>query len=111
MAGSELLVRTVDGPGSSATSPSFTSEKSPDNILSGQVAVGTSSTLVVAARAARKSVTLTPTSSVVYYVGPTGVSTTTGVYVAAGASITISTTAAVYAVGAAGFTLSYVETY
>lgn len=78
-----------------------------------QVAVGTSSTLVVAARAGRRSVTLTSTSAVVFYVGNSGVTASTGQYVAAaaGASITVATTATVYAVGASAVTLSYLETF
>lgn len=80
-------------------------------IVTGQVAITTSSTLVAAARAARRQIVLTPTSSVVYYVGASGVTSSTGLYVAAGASITIDTTAAVYAVGASNVTISFVETF
>ena len=118
MAGSELVVRIRDSSGAdvpnfigSTSNPSVTSEKSPGNIATGQVAVTTSATLVVPARTARKSVTLTPTSSVVYNIGTSGVTTSTGVYVPAGASITLSTTAEIYAVAPVGFTLSYVETF
>lgn len=85
--------------------------KGGSNIATGQAAVTTSSTLVVAARTGRQKVTLSPTSSVVYYVGNTGVTTATGVYVAAGATITLDTAAAIYAVGASAVTISYVEFY
>jgi len=120
MAGSELPVRIVDGNGQQVTSfggggstanPSVTSEKSSDNLVTGQVAVGTTSTLVVAARAGRKTVTLTPTSSTVYYIGNTGVTTANGMYVAAGGTVTLTTTAAIYAVGAAALTISFGETF
>ena len=77
----------------------------------GQVAVTTSATLVAAARATRQRIIISPTSSVVFYVGNAGVTSGTGVYVAAGASITLDTTSAVYAVGASNVTLSYVELY
>lgn len=79
------------------------------SIATGQVSVTTSSTLVVAARTARQKVTITPTSSTVFYVGNAGVTTTTGLYVAAGAAITLDTSAAIYAVGASALTVSFVE--
>lgn len=76
-----------------------------------QIAVGTSATLVVPARSGRQRAILTPTSSVVYYVGGSNVSVSTGTYVPAGGSITLDTSAAIYAAGAAAFTLSYVELF
>lgn len=79
------------------------------SIATGQVAVGTTSTLVVAGRALRQKVTLSPTSSVVYYVGNNGVTTSNGLYVAAGGVLTLDTTAAVYAIGASALTVSFVE--
>jgi len=120
MAGSELPVRIVDatgaqvtsfGGGGSTSNPSVTSEKAPDNVAYGQVAVTTSATLVAAARPARKSITLTPTAATVYYVGNTGVTTANGLYVAAGGSVTLATTAAIYAVGASAVTITYAETF
>lgn len=81
------------------------------NLATGQVAVSTSATLVVAARATRQSVVLSPTTSVVYYVGGVGVTSATGIYVAAGASISLATAAAVYAVGASAVTISYAELF
>lgn len=89
----------------------FVVAKGGGTLATGQVAVTTTSTLVAAARAGRQQITLSPTSSVVYYVGATGVTTATGVYVAAGASITLETAAAVYAVGASNVTISFVELY
>lgn len=82
-------------------------------IATGQVAVTTSDTLVCAARAGRNSVTISSASAVAFYVGATGVTSSTGLYVAAvaGASITLDTAAAVYAVGASNLTLTYIENY
>lgn len=82
-------------------------------IATGQVAVTTSATLVAAARAGRKSITISSTSAVVFYVGAAGVTTGTGLYVAgaAGATVTLDTSAAVYAIGASAVTLSYLENY
>lgn len=83
------------------------------NIVTNQVNVGTSATLVVAARTGRQKVTLTSTSAVVFYVGGATVTAANGLYVAAaaGASVTLDTAAAVYAVGGAAVTISYAEFY
>lgn len=80
-------------------------------ITTGQVSVATSATLIAAARTSRQKITLSPTSSVVYYVGAAAVTTTTGMYVPAGASITLDTAAAVYAVGTATVTITFAEFY
>lgn len=93
------------------TNKAFIQGNGSDSFATGQANVTTSSTLVAAARSGRRSITLTPTSSVIYYVGNSGVTTTNGIYVAAGASITLTTSAAIYAVGAAAVTISYVETF
>lgn len=93
------------------TNGAYSVNKGGSNIATGQVAVTTAATLVVAARTGRQKVTLSPTSSTVYYVGATGVTTASGVYVAAGSSVTLDTAAAVYAVGAAAVTISYIEFY
>lgn len=79
------------------------------SIATAQVAVGTTATQVVAARAGRKSVTLTSTSA--FWVGATGVTSTTGFPVAAGGSITLNTAAAVFAVSAAATTVAAIEDY
>ena len=81
------------------------------SVAAGQVAVGTSATLAVPARAGRRSVTFSPTTNVAYFVGGPGVTTATGFAVAAGGATTIQTAGEVYAVGAAGFTLSFIENY
>lgn len=69
----------------------------------------TSASKIVDARAGRTKVTITPTSAVVFYVGPSGVSASTGLYVAAGATVTLDTAAEVWAVGVAAVTLTAIE--
>lgn len=95
------------------TNGAYVITKGGSSIVTGQVAVTTSSTLVAAARTGRQSITITSTSAVVFYVGATGVTTATGLYVAAaaGATVTLNTAAAVYAIGASAVTLSYLETF
>lgn len=89
----------------------FVVSKGGNSIATGQVAVGTSATQIAPARAGRQKITLSPTSATVYYVGPAGVTATSGVYVAAGGTITLDTTAAIFAVGAAALTVSFIEYY
>jgi hypothetical protein len=81
------------------------------SLATGQVSVGTNATLIVPARSSRVRLILSPTSPVVYYVGGSTVAPGAGVYVAAGASITIDTSAAVYAVGASPVVISYAEMF
>jgi len=99
--------RTV---GASAPSPQGGARGSA-SMATGQASVSTSASLVVAARAGRVKVTITPTSATVFYVGNAGVTATNGLYVPAGAAVTMDTQAAIYAVGAAALTVSYVEYY
>ena len=84
-----------------------------DDILTGQVSVGTTMTLIVAANPARKSVLITNiTGTQVIYVGPLGVTTSNGSYLhsAAGSNVTINTKAAVYGIAVtAAQTVSYLE--
>lgn len=89
-------------------------------IATGQIAVTTSATQIVPARTgnaqgvgARKRLILSATSAVVWYVGAAGITSATGLYVAAaaGSSVTLQTTGAVFAVGASAVTISYVEEY
>lgn len=91
------------------TNGAFSVSKGGSSIATGQVAVTTTATQIVPARAGRQKITLSPTSSTVYYVGAAGVTTTTGLYVPAGGTITLDTAAAVFAVGAAALTVSYIE--
>ncbi len=85
----------------------------PTTIATGQVSVGTSSTLVVAARTGRTSVTITMLGGVDAYLGVTGVTTSTGTLLlgAKGASFTLNTSAAVYGVAASTVSVSYEEEF
>jgi len=87
--------------------------KGGSSIATGQVNLtAANGTLIVAARAGRQKVTITPTSATVFYVGAAaGVTAGTGLYVAAGASITLDTAAAIYGIGAAAVTVTYIEFY
>ena len=82
-------------------------------IATGQVSVGTTSTLVVAARAARQSVTVAVGAANTCAFGNNPVTTTTGfpLQPVAGATITLPTSAALYAVCSATTTVSYVEAF
>ena len=99
--------------GSVVTSPSVGS----GSINSNQVSVGTTATLVAAARTGaqgtgRIAITIINSGTAPVFVGASGVTTGTGVAVAVGASITINTTAAIYSVCASGTqTVSFLETF
>lgn len=83
-------------------------------LAAGQVTLGTTATLIAAARAGRTKITITSTAATVFYVGGSGVTAANGFYVAAaaGASVTLDTAAAVYGVVAAGTLLvAFIETY
>jgi hypothetical protein len=83
------------------------------NIATGQVAVGASPILIVAARVGRQRVTISVGAANACVVGPAGVSATTGFPLpVANQSITIDTAAAIYGnCPTASTTVSYVETY
>lgn len=84
------------------------------SIASGQVSVGTSATQIVAARAMRKEVVIVNTSTTIVYLGASGVTTGTGLYLAgvAGQLIKLRTAAAVYGIVATGTeTVSFMEEY
>jgi hypothetical protein len=78
-----------------------------------QVAVGTSATLIAAARAGRQKLLLTLGAANDCYLGVSGVTTTTGFRVKGvdGATATLDTAAAVYGVCAAATTISYLEEF
>ena len=118
--GSPFTTALVDNNGNYIAMPSTNSDGSQSaravggpTLVTGQVPVTTSATPVVPARAGRMSVTLSSTSAVVFYVGPSGVTTANGLYVSgvAGASVTLQTQAAVFAVGAGAVTISYAENF
>lgn len=79
------------------------------SIATVQKNVTTTASKIVNARPGRTKVTITPTSAVVFYVGPSGVTAANGLYVAAGATVTLDTAAEVWAVGAAAVTLTAIE--
>jgi hypothetical protein len=86
------------------------------NLASSQVSVDTTSggKLIAAARAGRGAVTIINTGTIAVFIGPSGVTTSTGALLPgiAGASITIPTTAAVYGIVSNGSqTVSVLETY
>lgn len=93
--------------------PMSTTPRGAGSIAAGQVAVTTSATQVVAARAGRASVTLSSATAVAFWVGPTGVTSANGFSVpaTAGTPITILTSAAVFAVGASAVTITYLEIF
>lgn len=103
----------LDAPTTNADGSRSTRAVGAPSIAAGQVAVQTTATQVVGPRVGRQSVTITATSAVVFYVGPSGVTAANGQYVAAaaGASIRVDTAAAVFAVGASALTVSYLETF
>jgi len=80
-------------------------------IASGQVTAGTAAVRVVAARTNRQDVVIAPTSRVAYYVGPAGVTATTGIPVLDGGAITLETTAEVWVVAASSVQMGFVETF
>lgn len=83
-------------------------------IASGQAAPTTSSgsTAIASARETRKRIVLVNHGIVDVYIGATGVTTSTGLKLAVGASVTLYTTAAVYGVTASGTgAIHYIEEY
>jgi hypothetical protein len=74
----------------------------PTNFVAAQATVGTTATLIVAYRQNRGSVTIANTGTSAVYLGPAGVTTATGLYLAAagspGSSITLTSSAAIYGV-------------
>jgi len=81
------------------------------SIATGQISTGTTATLIVATRAARKRVILTVGAANSCAFGPAGVTLTTGfpLQPAAGATLTVDSAAALYAVCSATTTISYME--
>ena len=107
------------GIGNSAQDPFYVTQgAAPGNIATSQAASSISpaaATQIVAARPGRASVTFTNiTGTQPIYFGPSGVTVSTGLFLAgtAGASITIPTSAAVFATSpTAAQTISVLEAY
>ena len=94
----------------------FASAQGLPNFASSQVSVDTTSggKLIAAVRTGRGAITIINTGPIAVYIGPSGVTTSTGTLLPgiAGASITIPTTAAVYGIVSSGSqTVSVLETY
>ena len=84
----------------------------PSGIATGQATVGTTATLIAAARPERERIVLTAVAATAFYVGGSGVTTGTGVFVPAGASLPLETTAAIYGVvPAATLGVSFIEEF
>lgn len=93
------------------TTGAYTVAKGTPTLGSGQIAVATASTQIVAARAGRASVTIANPAAAALFVGPTGVTVSTGHSIPAGGSLTLNTSAAVFGVAAAGQTATFIEAY
>lgn len=83
------------------------------NMANGQVTTSTTAATAVAARATRRSVTIKNTdTSITVYIGIATVTSSNGMPLKAGESISIDTTALVQVIAASGTpVVAYVETY
>ena len=81
------------------------------NFLPSQITIGTTSTLIVAARAGRVNVTIYNASSATEYIGPSGVTPSTGFPIPAGQALSVATTAALYGVAASSASAAEYETF
>lgn len=103
-----ILISTVDGysTGLDVDSPpakQIITAASGAGIASGAVTVAATATLVKAANTTRQRLTVQNRSSDDIYIGPSGVTTATGLYLGPGEAFTVQgSTAAVYAIGAVG---------
>lgn len=110
----EVFVKTgLAGSGTAAQSVSISAQPGAANQATGQVATSTSAATLVAARPARRSVTIKNTdTTIAVYVGPATVTTANGMPLAGGESITVDTTALIQVIAASGTpTVAYYETY
>ncbi len=104
--------------GGSASSPSFSRTVASPTVATGQTASSISpaaTTQIVPARAGRQSVVISNiTGTQPVYLGASGVTVSTGLFVAGavGATVTIQTSGAIFATSpTAAQTLSYLENY
>lgn len=91
-----------------------TKDQGASTIANGQVTVASTSTEIVPARSGRRAVVIINLGATDVYLGTTGVTTSTGLYLmgTAGASVQIPTSAAVYGVVGSGTqAVSYMEVY
>lgn len=110
----ELAVKVlvVGGGGSGPATAISVVETGAANLSNGNQSVTTSATNITGTNATRRSVTLKNLGGAVCYLGATGVTTTTGVPLEVGESISIDTTAAVFGITAAGTAdVRYIQTF
>lgn len=89
-----------------------TIERGSPSIATGQVAVSQGTAIqVVAARAGRRKVTLSPSTNIGYLVGTTGLTSTNGFAVLSGGAITMDTTAAIFVIAGNNGTMTFMETF
>lgn len=89
--------------------PSARAGQGSAGIATSRLSATTTPQKLVNARAGRIKLTVTPTSAVVFYLGPPGLTAANGLYVAAGSTVTLDTQAEVWAVGAAAVVLTVIE--
>lgn len=96
-----------------ASDATFTTiDRGSPSIATGQVAVTQGTAIqVVAARAGRRKVTLSPATNIPYIVGTTGVTATTGFAVLSGGAITMDTAAAIFVIAGNNGTMTFMETF
>ena len=119
--GTPVFVRLSDGTSAIATLPvSLASVPSHDvvsrgasNIASGQVSVSSTATTLVSSRSGRSSVTFLNYGVCTVWVGPPTVTSSNGIALDPGSSLTLSTIASVQGIAPSGFTgiVHYVEEY
>jgi len=91
-----------------------TAARAVGGLAAGQFTVSTTAGIAVPARAGRSAVTITNLGTTDVFIGPSGVTATTGHLLPGikGASITVPTSAAIYAIIAAGSqAVSYLDTF
>ena len=81
------------------------------NVATGQITVATTATLVITRRATRRAIGILNTGSNTIYIGPQGVTTTTGHSLPSGAFIGLPTVAEIWAIGASASSVTYTEVY
>lgn len=104
---------TVTGPLTDAqlrASPAPVTVAAP-NVATGQVTCGTSATLIVDARSTRRRVTIICHSAANLFIGVSGVTTGTGLFMPQSVPMIFDTTAAIYGDSASSSVVSYLEVY
>ena len=117
----QLVVSLSSASGGAAATPIFVNQVNipvgTATIATGQASVTSSASAVVASRTGaagtgRADVTIFNSGTNTVFLGASGVTSSTGIHLLAGANITLTTQSAIYAITASGSsTISYVETY